>query len=42
MTRSLSLAMQRYYIDQKKENMLKDMEFYHLRENIKNNYLIKD
>ena len=28
--------------NQEHENMLKDMNFYHLQENIKNNYWIQD
>ena len=34
--------MRRYSIEPEQENMLKDMVFYHLRENLRNSYWIKD
>ena len=30
--------MRRYSIEPRQKNALKNMDFYHLRENIKNNY----
>ena len=38
MTRFSSLAMRQYSIEPRTKNMLKDMDFYHLLENIRNNY----
>ena len=34
--------MRRYSIEPRTRNMLKDMDFYHLLENIKNNHLVQD
>ena len=42
MTHCLSLAMQRCSIEQEQENMLNDMDFYLLQENIKSNYWMQD
>ena len=42
MTPTLSLTMRRYSIEPKQESMLKDIDFYHLLENIKSDYLIQD
>ena len=42
MTHCLSLAMQRFSIEQEQENMLNDMDFYLLQENIKSNYWMQD
>ena len=38
MTRSLSLAMRRYSIEPRTRKYVKGHGFYHLQENIKNNY----
>ena len=42
MTHSLSLAMPQYSKEPRTRKYVKDMDFYHLQEIIKNNYGIQD